>query len=102
MSQKLAVFDIDGTIALQSKLDQSACKGIAILYLMKHLNVDYKDVLVAGNAMNDVEMLSLGVGHRILVGPSADRKNIRGYLTELDTLTEVETPTELGTYLLAL
>lgn len=77
-------------------------KGLAILYCMRQMGIDYSDVLVAGNAINDVEMLNLSVGGRILVGPPSERAVIRGYLAEHESLQEVESPTGLGNALLAI
>ena len=74
-------------------------KGLAILYLMKHLKCDYSDVLVAGNAINDVEMLNLAVGKRILVGPENERGTLLGYLSEQDNIVHVASPRALGSYL---
>lgn len=74
-------------------------KGLAILYLMKHLQCEYGDVLVAGNAINDVEMLNLAVGKRILVGPEVEREALVGYLSEQADLVHVATPHALGNYL---
>ena len=77
-------------------------KGIAILYLLKHLGIAYKDVLVAGNGMNDVEMLNLSVGHRILVGPESNRLALMPYLSEHESLTHVRSPQDLGKLLKSL
>jgi len=74
-------------------------KALAILYLMKHLGVSYADVLVAGNAINDIEMLDLEVGRRILVGPKDERDTVLAYLSAVDGVIQVPSPEHLGLYL---
>jgi HAD superfamily hydrolase (TIGR01484 family) len=74
-------------------------KSLAVLYLQNHLGVDKPNTLVAGNAMNDLEMLNMDVGHRILVGPANERKLITGYLENASQVVQVDTPSDLGDFL---
>jgi len=74
-------------------------KGLAVRYVVDKLGIDMKNVIVAANGINDVEMLDLDVGTRILVGPQKDRDEIKGYLSSVDEIVEVETPAALGDYL---
>ncbi len=82
-----------------SFLKNNMNKGIAILYLLKHLHVAYDDLLVAGNAINDVEMLDLDAGRRILVGPADERTTVLAYLSNHESIIQIDSPTDLGQYL---
>jgi hydroxymethylpyrimidine pyrophosphatase-like HAD family hydrolase len=77
-------------------------KGLAVRYAINKLNIPMKNVLVAANGINDVEMLDLDVGRRVLVGPVNERDEIKGYLSSVNELVEVESPEALGSYLLTL
>lgn len=85
-----------------SFLKNNINKGISILYLLKHLNVDYEDLLVAGNAINDIEMLDLDAGRRILVGPDEERTVVLSYLSNHESIVQIDSPTDLGYYLQSL
>lgn len=74
-------------------------KALAVAYVMNRLGIDTQDLLVAGNAINDVEMLDVDCGFTVLVGPDETRQNIRSYLSKTSGITEVDTPAELGAYL---
>ncbi len=86
----------DGNMEFVSNL---ADKAKAIDFIEKHYSVPFDNVLIAGNAINDVEMLNLEVGKRVLVGPSDERSVVLGYLTKPDEVVSVENPEALGTYL---
>lgn len=77
-------------------------KGLAVRYAINKLGIPMKNVLVAANGINDIEMLDLDVGKRVLVGPKDERDEIKGYLSSVDELIEVESPEALGNYLQAL
>lgn len=77
-------------------------KGLAVLYAAKSLGVHPKEVLLAGNAINDVEMLDLDVGQAILVNGDEVRATILSYLSSPSQIICVNTPEELGTYLSSL
>lgn len=74
-------------------------KGLAVLYAAKYLSIDLADVLLAGNAINDVEMLDLDVGTAILVSGGEDRSTILSYLSSPEKIISVASPEELGKYL---
>lgn len=75
-------------------------KGRAIEYMAKRLGVFEHHILVAGNAINDVDMLNMEAGHRILVGEdSPQRDTILGYLYGQEYMTFVDTPEDLGRFL---
>ncbi|GAC1392145.1 MAG: Cof-type HAD-IIB family hydrolase [Candidatus Saccharimonadales bacterium] len=81
-------------------LKSKVTKARAIEYMYKHFGIYERHLLVAGNAINDVDMLNMGVGHRILVGPDGkERQTIMGYVTDKDSIQFLETPEELGLYL---
>lgn len=81
-------------------LKSKVTKARAITYIAKHFGIYEKHLLVAGNAINDIDMLNMEVGHRILIGPdSAERETILGYLNDHPTLTLLDTPQDLGNYL---
>ncbi|MEP7205255.1 MAG: HAD-IIB family hydrolase [Candidatus Saccharibacteria bacterium] len=82
-----------------SFLKNNINKGIAILYLLKHLDVAYEDLLVAGNAINDIEMLDLDAGRRILVGPAEERETVMSYLSNHESIITIDSPSDLGLYL---
>lgn len=79
-----------------------ADKGKAIQYLEKHHDVAVSDMLIAGNAINDVDMLNLDAGIRILVGPDETIHTVLGYVKEPDTVVRVQSVEELGHYLQSL
>ena len=82
-----------------SLMKNNVNKGLAILYAMKELGVEYEDLIVAGNAVNDIEMLDLDAGKRILVGPKDERETVLGYLSRTEAVVQVPSPTHLGLYL---
>ena len=75
-------------------------KGLAVLYVANKLKVKLDDLLIAGNAINDVEMLDIGAGKTILVSKAEVRTTILSYLSNPGSITNVDTPNDLGRYLL--
>lgn len=91
-----AVFQDGALEYLKSKVN----KARAITYMRKHFGIYERNILVAGNAINDVDMLNMEADHRILVGPdSKARETILGYLYGKEHVIFVDTPLELGQYL---
>lgn len=74
-------------------------KGLAVLEAAKKLGIKKYDILLAGNAINDVEMLDLDVPTAVLVGTESTRKTILGYMSDTSIVTQVDTPTDLGDFL---
>ncbi len=74
-------------------------KAKAIAYLEQFHEVKVADMLTAGNGINDIDMLNLPAGMRILVGTDAQAENVIGHLKEQQTLTRIESPEALGHYL---
>lgn len=77
-------------------------KALAVEYVMNRLGIDTADLLVAGNAINDIEMLDVDCGFTLLVGPKQMRQTIRSYLSKTSGIIEIDTPAKLGTYLASL
>jgi HAD superfamily hydrolase (TIGR01484 family) len=77
-------------------------KGLALLYLKAKLGIKTENLLVAGNAINDVEMFNIEAGKKILVGPKETRTNILSYVSNQNEIITVGSPEELGKYLLQL
>jgi hydroxymethylpyrimidine pyrophosphatase-like HAD family hydrolase len=76
-------------------------KGIAIEWILRKLKITHNELLVAGNAINDVEMLDVDSRATVLVGPADNRDTIKFYLSKLDDIVEVDSPDDLGKYLLS-
>lgn len=75
-------------------------KARAIKYMCNYFGVYEHHLLVAGNAINDVDMLNLGAGHRILVGPEGPaRESVMGYLESHEYIIFMNSPEDLGRYL---
>jgi hydroxymethylpyrimidine pyrophosphatase-like HAD family hydrolase len=74
-------------------------KGLAVDYIARHHKIHKDDLLIAGNAINDVEMLDIGSGMTILVGPPEIRATILSYLSDSNKVTEIDSPNELGIFL---
>lgn len=91
-----AVFQDGALDYMKSKVS----KARAISYMCKYFGIYERNILVAGNAMNDVDMLNMETKYRILVGPEGkERDTILGYVYAPDRLTYVETPDDLGRFL---
>ena len=75
-------------------------KARAITYMCKYFGIYEHTILVAGNAINDVNMLNMEAKYRILVGPEGpERETILGYLYGKDLIKYIDTPQELGQFL---
>lgn len=94
-----AVFQDGALEYMKSKVS----KARAISYMCKYFGIYEHNILVAGNAMNDVDMLNMETKYRILVGPdSRERDTILGYTYAPKLLTYVDTPDDLGRFLQSL
>ncbi len=85
--------------SMMEYLRNIADKSAAVLYLEKHHNIAVENMLIAGNAINDVDMLNLGAGKRILVGVGPNTEVVMGYLIRPEEVIRVESPEDLGNYL---
>lgn len=74
-------------------------KGLAVAYVAKQLNIDSEHILVAGNAINDIEMLDIDSGLTLLVSTEPVRSDILSYLSSPEKVKNVDSPHELGEYL---
>jgi len=91
-----AIFQDGALEYMKSKVS----KARAISYMCKYFGIYEHNVLVAGNAMNDVDMLNMETKYRVLVGPEGkQRETILGYIYAPDLLTYVDTPEDLGRFL---
>jgi HAD superfamily hydrolase (TIGR01484 family) len=91
-----AVFQDGALEYMKSKVS----KARAISYMCKYFGIYEHNILVAGNAMNDVDMLNMETKYRVLVGPdSKERETILGYIYAPELLTYMETPDDLGRFL---
>lgn len=91
-----AVFQDGALEYMKSKVS----KARAIEYMCKYFGIYEHHLLVAGNAINDVNMLNMEAKYRILVGPEGPaRETILGYLYGQEYLTFMETPEDLGHFL---
>jgi HAD superfamily hydrolase (TIGR01484 family) len=94
-----AVFQDGALEYMKSKVN----KARAITYMCKHFGIYEHNILVAGNAINDVNMLNMEAGHRILVGPEGpERETILGYLYGHEYIKYMNSPEDLGRYLQSL
>jgi hydroxymethylpyrimidine pyrophosphatase-like HAD family hydrolase len=80
----------------------SVDKAIAVAYLLKEYGLEESSLLLAGNAINDVEMLNVEAGKRILVGSGEMSNTVLSYLEKRDEVIRVNTPVDLGNYLSSL
>ena len=75
-------------------------KARSISYICKYFGVYERNLLVAGNAINDVDMLNMETRYRILVGPDGPERNmVLGYLDNHNGLTFLNSPEDLGNFL---
>lgn len=78
-------------------------KARAIAYMSHYYGIYEHNILVAGNAINDVNMLNMEAKYRILVGPEGvERDTILGYLYGHELIKFVDTPKDLGRFLQSL
>lgn len=91
-----AVFQDGALEYMKSKVS----KARAIQYMCKYFGIYEHNILVAGNAINDVDMLNMEAKYRILVGHDGPgRDTIMGYLYGKDYITYMDTPEDLGRFL---
>lgn len=74
-------------------------KAKAIAYLEEFHEIKVKDMLIAGNGINDVDMLNLVAGKRILVGTDEQAVPVLGHIERHDSVIRIESPAALGDYL---
>lgn len=74
-------------------------KAKAIAYLEQFHEVKVADMLIAGNGINDVDMLNLEAGQRILVGTDEEASNVIGHIKNCENVIRIESPSALGDYL---
>ncbi len=74
-------------------------KGLSVLYVAKKLGYELSDMLLAGNAINDVEMLDIGAATTILVSKELESNTILSSLSNPTSIITVDTPHDLGNYL---
>lgn len=91
-----AVFQDGALEYMKSKVS----KARAIQYMCKYFGIYEHHLLVAGNAINDVNMLNMEAKYRILVGQDGPtRETILGYLYGHEYIKFMETPEDLGSFL---
>ena len=76
-----------------------ADKATAIAYLESHHNTDVANILLAGNAINDVDMLNLSAHTRILVGEGEQSDKVLGFISSPGKIIRVNSPEDLGQFL---
>lgn len=74
-------------------------KAKAIEFLEKFHEVKVSDMLIAGNGINDTEMLNLEAGRRILVGNDQEAFAVLGHLQNKESIIRIDSPDALGAYL---
>lgn len=91
-----AIFQDGALEYMKSKVN----KARAIHFMRRYLGIYEHHLLVAGNAINDIDMLNMEAGHRILVGKEGpERDTVMGYIYGKDYLIHMDTPEDLGRYL---
>jgi HAD superfamily hydrolase (TIGR01484 family) len=80
-------------------LKNNANKGLAVQYLLHHYQLKAADLLVAGNAINDVEMLDSDAAFRVVVGPEHEREPVMARLSDPEHTLTMQTPEDLGLWL---
>lgn len=74
-------------------------KAKAIAYLDEFHEVKVADMLIAGNGINDVDMLNMDAGQRVLVGTDNQAETVIGYIKNQGNIIRVDSPAALGDYL---
>ena len=87
---------IDGNMEF---IRNNANKGLAVRYLLNKYRINVADLMVAGNAINDVEMLDIGATHRIVVGLPHSREAVVARLSDRDHLTLIDSPQDFGLWM---
>lgn len=93
------VIFVDGNMEF---IRNSVDKATAVAYLLKEYGLEENNLLLAGNAINDVEMLNVQAGKRILVGKGELSDTVLSYLENKENVLRIDSPSMLGTFLLAL
>ncbi len=84
-------------------IKREVTKARAIDYMCKYFGIYERNLLVAGNAINDVDMLNMEARYRVLVGPDGPERNtVLGYVYGHELLTFVNAPKDLGNFLQSL
>jgi hydroxymethylpyrimidine pyrophosphatase-like HAD family hydrolase len=103
---KLAFTRTDTNVIFQDSnmefVKNNTNKGLAAEYISSHFKIKKENMLIAGNAINDVEMLDIGAQIALLVSEGEDRSTILSYLSQPDSVVTVNSPHDLGNYLLGL
>ena len=92
----LSLVFLDGNMEF---IRNNANKGLAVEYLLKRHGLSVKDLMVAGNAINDVEMLDIDAAYRVVVGEPVNREPVIARLSDTETLTLVESPQAFGRWM---
>ena len=100
---KLAFTRTDTNIIFQDSnmefVKNNTNKGLAVDYVARHLKIPKDNLLIVDNAINDVEMLDIGAGIVVLVGPPETRAAILPYLSQTENVYTVDSPLEFGHFL---
>lgn len=89
----------DGTMEF---IRNVADKAKSINKMEEFLKIPNEKMLIAGNAINDVEMLNIPAGQRILVGTDENSNNVLEHLTDKHNVVRLDTPEHLGEFLQSL
>lgn len=76
-----------------------ADKAKAVAFLESRYDVHRSGMLVAGNAINDVDMLNIDANVRVLVGDQPETASILEQLVSPDVVVRVADPKALGVFL---
>ena len=74
-------------------------KSIAINYLLNKYKINKNQLLIAGNDINDIDMLEISAAKRILVGNTQNREIVINYLSDPSKLIKLDNIEALGEYL---
>ena len=80
-------------------VSNSMNKGLAVEFICKKLKISTSDTLIAGNAINDIEMLDVSIDNAILVGKGIETRNLLSYLSSPEKITLIDSPKKFGKYL---
>ena len=74
-------------------------KAKAIAFLEEHFDTSVASILLAGNAINDVDMLNLSAHTRLLVGEGDTSDKVLNYITCAEEIVRIASPAALGVWL---
>jgi HAD superfamily hydrolase (TIGR01484 family) len=74
-------------------------KAKAVAYLGEHHDIPVEKMIVAGNAINDVDMLNLPAMQRILVGSGTASDAVFKQISNTSEIIRIDSPDALGLYL---